>query len=494
LVRGKAAIDTLRTSIYPWLRLDPDTEIPDPRPILLLILGLALLLRVLNAVGMSAIDLDGIIYARMGEAFSTGNFREGLRGVFPPVYPALIGLFHAVIPDLEFACRVVSLTAGLLLVYLSYFLFRRLVGNSKALYGAFFVAVNPYLVKCSASVLSESVATLLLFITIFAFYAGWADNDPKDIALSGFSLSLTYLTRPEYVVYVIPLLALLLVSKRFSHSALFLISFAVLAGAYIYLMRVETGMFLLSKKAVAAKSSLSLNRNVIHSYLLPTFPLFSIIKHIPTAFYDLLNALLPQFVLLAVLGIGKIERRYKVLMALAIIFHVLVVSAVGASSKRFYVELIPILTPFAAAGIFTARRYLGTFRSGSAIFYASMAVIVALFLVQGINLPLIGRGLNKQAGLYLLSHDPRRIIASRLPLISFYSRGEWQYIPHLARGADTCPALFAQMKKKGVAYVAVDEEVEKESPFVAQCLKTTGATKEFRAGEEFVRLYRLPGS
>ena len=426
----------------------------------------------------------------MGEAFSHGAFRQGLRGIFPPFYPLVVGLFHLVVPDLELAGRIASLAAGLLVVLLSFYLFKELIGETKALCGAFFVAVNPYLVKYSTAVLSESVAILLVLVTVLLFYDGWTGGDVRKTALSGFTLSLTYLTRPEYVVYMLPLAFLLVIRRKIVATVLFLVPFAVLVAAYMYVMKLETGLFLLSKKAIAAKD-LGLQGATYHSYFLPMVSLVRIVRHIPTVLYDFFNALLPQFAILALMGMARIAKPYKVLLVLLVSLHLLVVAVVNASSKRFYVELIPLIFPLSVAGIFVLRGYLQRLRSGKVIFSCIIAALVAFSVFQGIELPSRARGINKEAGLYLLRHDPHQVIASGLPLVPFYSKGQWSNIYDLAGGAATCPALGERLKAASVTYVVVDEDAEKAIPLLAKCLETGPPVARFGDGSESVRLYRL---
>ncbi len=490
---GRTVIDTLRTNVYSWLGFDGDRKIPNPGLVLFLIICLALVMRILNVATASCIDLDGIIYADMGDAFSRGAFREGLKGVFPPFYPLLIGLAHLIVPDLEMAGVIISLIAGLLLVYLAFSFFRTMLGDAPALYGALFVAINPYLVRYSASALSESVATLLVLVTVFLFFKGWTEDSRKYIMASGFFLSLTYLTRPEYVVYVAPLSGLLLAKKRFLHFFLFFVSFAVLTGAYIYWMKLETGLLVLSKKAILAKGHAS-RTNVYHSYLFPVVSLSRALKRIHFIFYDLLNGILPQFVFLAVLGVSRTEKRYRLLVGILVLFHMLPMAVTSAFSKRLYVELMPLLLPLMAGGLFAFRSFTGRFRYGKITYYAVFGIIVGLSLFQGINLPDEGRALNKKAGLYLLAHDPHRIVASRLPITAFYARGEWDYLPYHEKDASTCPAIMAHMKEKGVGYAVVDEKVEKENPFIANCLKPMTPVAAYGTGEEFLKLYRIPSA
>ncbi|HEY3278347.1 MAG TPA: glycosyltransferase family 39 protein [Syntrophorhabdaceae bacterium] len=485
-----APIETPRAAFLSWLTFDPDQEIKRPAIILIFILSLALILRLAAAATMSAIDLDGTLYAQIGDAFSKGEVREALGGVFPPFYPFLIGLAHLIIPDLELAGTAVSLAAGLLLVYLSFIFFRRLIGDTKALYVAFFVALNPYLVKYSASVLTESIATVLVLFTVFAFYRSWTADSPLYAALSGFSLSLTYLTRPEYIAYSVPLCALFLLKKRFLHAFLFALFFAFLVGAYVYWMKAETGFWVVSKKAILAKEMMA-SPAAYHSHLLPVSSLGLIARYFPTVLYDVVNALLPHLLLLAYLGIARVDRRYAVLVLVLLFFHILVPSAVRASSKRFYVELIPLMLPFTVAGLSVFRSFAGRSGRGKIIYYLCIAGIVGFSLIQCVNPPSTTRGLNKEAGLYLGSRDPHAVVAAAMPLVPFYAQGEWRFLPSLSRGVDTCGALMEQLRSRGVDYVVTDEETEKGTPFVAGCVKPLTPFSEFRHGEEFVKLYRI---
>ena len=192
-------------------------------------------MRSLDIANARAIEMDGVSYAQIAEHFANGAFSEALKNVFPPFYPFVIALFHLVIPDLETAGRLVSLACGLLLVCGSYVALKRFLGTEKALWGTFFIAIHPYLARYSAQALSESLATLLFAAVFFFFYVGYTEKSGWSIAFSGFLLTLTYLTRPEYIVYYVPLAAFLLYRRRLSHTAALFVSFIVLGLAYIVL-------------------------------------------------------------------------------------------------------------------------------------------------------------------------------------------------------------------------------------------------------------------
>lgn len=214
------------------------------------ILFLGLAVRTYIVATSPAIELDGIGYATMAEQFAKGQFGRALGSVFPPVYPLFTALLHLAIPDVELAGRLVSLVFGILLIYASFLFARKLLhDDGKALWVAFLLALQPYLIRYSGQVLSESCATLLFSVTVFFFYVGWRAERRGFIAASGLCLTLTYLTRPEYLIFYAPLVLLLLTKRRISDILLLLVPFLVLGLFYIGYLRIETGLWIVSKKA-----------------------------------------------------------------------------------------------------------------------------------------------------------------------------------------------------------------------------------------------------
>ena len=149
------------------------------------IICLGLLLRVVGLIQTGYIRVDGTIYVKIGESFSRGAFAEAFRGAFPPVYPFFIGLFHLLIPDLELAGNLVSFVFGVILIYIVFVFVKKFFGSQYALVASFFVAIHPFLVRNSVTVLSESVATFLFALSVFFYYRGWIEDRSGDVALSG---------------------------------------------------------------------------------------------------------------------------------------------------------------------------------------------------------------------------------------------------------------------------------------------------------------------
>jgi len=444
------------------------------------------LLRAIGFVTDYVIKLDGITYAWIGESFAKGDFIKGLRGVFPPVYPMLIGLFHVVIPDIELAGRLVSFVFGVLLIYASFIFAKRFFDEKEALWISFFVAIHPYLVKFSSEVLSESVATFLFVVSIFLFYKGWLEDRVTDIALSGAMLGLTYLTRPEYIVFFAPMGLILLWKKKYAKTLFFLCCFSVFVFAYMYYMKTETGLVVVSKKAILAKSQ-PVTGSSHHSYLLPILPIALMLKHIPSVCINFIKSQFVPFFILTVLGFRAVDKGYRILFISLVVMHILSIATISASTVRFSLEFVPLALPFAVAGLAVFDAYVKRYKIGRFLYASAMAILIVLSIVLGYSAPNRGRMLHKQAGQYLSQVDPGRVVASRLPFVSFYSQGSWVALPERRK----CMKLIDIARDKKAEYFVLDDTIQKDLQWNDECRRTLKPVKEVRAGDDFVIIYRL---
>jgi 4-amino-4-deoxy-L-arabinose transferase-like glycosyltransferase len=466
------------------------TFVNRPGTILIIILFFGLLIRFIEMAGITSIELDGTAYANIGDLWSKGAFREALRSIFPPVFPLLIGVFHLIIPDLECAGRTVSLVSGVLLIYIAFLFLKKFWGERVALYGATLIALHPYLVRNSTLVLSESTATLLFASTIFLFYRGLKEDRAWDIGFSGLLLSLTYLTRPEFIVYFAPLSILLIIRKRYSHTVLFLVCFFLLVGIYMYYLKTETGLLVVSKKAILVKEQHA--SDLSHrSHLLPIMPVRTMFHYAPQVAFHFFEALFIPIGILIFLGFNKIDGQYRILMILLAAFHVLSLATMGATSRRFSVEFVPLMVPFAVEGLFVVERFWERFKRKRILWYGTIGIIVAISLFQSFTSPDGGRLLHKRAGLYLLSLDPGHPVLSRLPIVSFYSKGGWVHIMPLTEKDAKCSKLPEVAAKGNARYFAVDDVMEKELPFLKNCVYGLPLIIEIRDGDDFIKIYRL---
>jgi hypothetical protein len=441
----------------------------------ILLVGLALRLYV--AATAAAIELDGIGYATMADNFAKGLFGRAMESVFPPVYPLFVALFHLAIPDVEVAGRIVSLAFGVLLIYLSFLFARRFFRDEgKALWAALLVALQPYLVRYSGAVLSEACTTFLFSATVFSFYMAWQEKRRRFIGISGLCLALTYLTRPEYLVFYAPFIVCLLARRRFLDSLLFFLPFLFLGFFYMGCLWWQTGVWAISRKAM----------------LSPFVPLRVVLGNTPLVAYEFFIAVFPLFFLLAVLGYTGIKKPYRRLVLLLAATHIASLSFVGHATQRYSVEFVPACMVLAAEGIYAAGGYIERRFPGRAwMQYAMVAIILCAGVSQSFTPFRYERMLHKRAGLFLLSYDPGSVVASRLPLVAFYEKGSPVDLFSAMSGDNTKARFEKVVSEKKVRYLIFDEKVELELPFLKDCLSRATPVYSARSKGTFVRVYRM---
>jgi hypothetical protein len=437
---------------------------------------LGFVLRVLSSLNNPAIEMDGIEYAKIGEAFSAGRFGDALSNVFSPGYPLFIALVHLVVPDLEPAGRLASVLFGTLLISLSFFLGKRAFkDNGKALWLSFLVAVHPYLIRYSGEVLSESLTTFLFTLSVFLFYIAWQEKRRLLIAFSGFCLALCYLTRPEYLIYYAPLILALLWKRRVTDSLFLFLPFFVLGSLYVLYLHSQTGLWIVSNKAT----------------LSPFVPLSAFVANIPFVLLSFLMAISPLFFALSVIGFRKIDVPYRNLLLLLIIFHTLSLAFISHTTKRYSVEFVPICLISAVEGIYVIVQHLVRSFNKHLVYRIMIPLILAVSLFQAYKPMRYDRVLHKKAGLFLLSHDSGSTIAARLPLVAFYARGNnVDLLSELS--TDRSVAHFnGIITQRRVKYLIVDEDLEKELQFLSPYLSQKEIV--WSAGDQhtFIRICRL---
>ena len=434
------------------------------------------IVRLITVMNAPSIEMDGISYATMGRQIAQGQIGEALKNVFPPVYPAFVGLVHFVVPDVELAGRLVSLIFGTLLIWVCFRFAAKLLNDSgKALWVAFFVAFHPYLIRYSGQVLSESVAVFLFSMTVFSFYTGWQEHRRAAIAVCGICLTLTYLTRPEYLVFYAPFLFILLARRRVGDCLVLLLPFLVLGLLYVYYLHLQTGLWIVSRKAT----------------LSPFVSLGTFFVNLPFVTYEFFVAVFPLFFLLAAFGFPKGERAFRNLALLLIAFHILSLSFISHSTRRYSLEFVPLCLVFAADGIRVVDGYAGRLWKKGIVACALAAIIVLMAVLQSFSPPRIDRALQKQAGLFLLRRDPGSIVAARLPLAAFYGKGvSVDLLSEMSAQGDVA-RFTSVMNEKHVRYLIVDEETEGELPFLRAYLAKSAPIWDLRLNGVFVRIYRV---
>ncbi len=420
--------------------------------------------------------MDGIGYATIADQFAKGLFKEGLNNVFSPMYPLFVSLLHLAVPDVELAGRVVSLFFGVLLIWISFLFANRLLGGSrKALWTAALVAFHPYLVRFSSQVLSESVATFLFTLSVFSFFLGWQERRRPALALSGLCLVMTYLTRPEYLVFYAPFALLLLRRKRLVDCLMLLTPFLVVGLLYILYLHMQTGAFTVSNRAV----------------LTPFVNLTTFFASIPFVSYDFMVAIFPLFFLLAICGLHRTNGPYRGLVLLLVVFHVLSLSFISHSTKRYSVEFVPIVMIFAVEGIYAVREYFERFVPQKIFSSILLATVIFMGILEPLTFSSNDRGLQKQAGLFLLKRGSGSVIAARLPLAAFYSKGRPVNLSSEMEADQSVEHFNRVLAEKKVDYLVIDNELEKEMPLLKDQLSRRAPLYSLDCKGAFVKVYKV---
>jgi len=457
---------------------------------LFLIILLGCIPRLFDLINASAIELDGIGYAQMAENFAKLEFIEGLKGISHPLYPILLGAFSFIIRDLEVAGRIVSLVFSILLIYFTFYFLKKFFGERKALYGSFFVAIQPYLVRYSVQVLSESITIFLFTAAVFFFYKGWEEKDGTSIGLSGLFLALTYLNKAEYIIYALPFCLLLAKERRFFHICILIVCIMLFSFPYVYYLHIETGLWTITKKVGIAESIVN-NEVVSYSYVAPFASSLQLLQRLPNVVYNFFEAIFPPLFVLAAIGFKRVKPSYRILSIMLVILHVVArVVFAPHSTKRYSVEFIPLLMIFAVEGMYVLKIFFEKHRYKKEYYYIVFVFIIAACFFQAITFPNKGRAFHKQAGLFLLKNDPGKKIISRLPIAPFYAKGEFINVPASDKVKD-CTQLVGFMNKAGAEYFIIDDRIVENPLFKDNCLSRFNSIKEFRDNDEFVVILRI---
>lgn len=148
------------------------------------------------------ISRDSVFYLQIGHQYSQGEFKKALKGAYPPGYPLVIHLFLKGGFSSEMAGRAASLLAGLLSLVFVVFLLLPL-GKKWALLGGFLLSIQPYELRYSVMVLSESTYCAAL-LGAWCFFVRGLSSGKKSLFLgSSLCLVYSYLTRPEGILILL---------------------------------------------------------------------------------------------------------------------------------------------------------------------------------------------------------------------------------------------------------------------------------------------------
>jgi Dolichyl-phosphate-mannose-protein mannosyltransferase len=159
---------TIRYAIadQPWRRVFAKPLSTHPLPVLIGIVGLALLLRLVGMTESLWLDELWSIRIILGDR---DPFRVLLRDIHPPLYSVFMFAWIRLFGDAEWSIRLPSLLCGLLSLPLSYAIADRCIGRRTAVLSTFLLAASPVHIWYSHEARPYAVLLLLVLVAVFAY-------------------------------------------------------------------------------------------------------------------------------------------------------------------------------------------------------------------------------------------------------------------------------------------------------------------------------------
>ena len=478
--------------------------------LLLLILALSFCLRVFLILYPEVIHNDGTAYVHHARLISSGDW-SGKKS--PPLYPFLTASFRTLTGDFELAGIWVSVVLGALIVLPVFYLARTIFDEKVGFLSALLAAVHPVLYISSGSVLTESTYHFFLATSVLFGWVAFRGGRVANILLFAFFTTLTYLTRPEAIGFLMVFSAWVLwfnppgerrrLVKRVGMIVIAVVGFLVFSSPYLIQIRKETGRWGISKKASFSIGSLSEEEGApsIDTIKKKGLTLSSLVKNpLPVlgkasvgffeSLYKFQQVYNPILFLLALFGLAVVFKRGSpnskkgslYLIAYFIFFFGLVLPFFWVT-RRYTSQLISIAIPWAACGCLEGMEWADrrwSRREGrkgrriglSAVLFSLLLIVL---FIQGRPMhPREHRLIQREAGLWMKDHLPRgAVVMGRFPQEAFYAELPWARMP-----LESYEEILQKARARGVRYVIIDESFEKDSPEFWQKSK----------GEDLIRL------
>ena len=461
------------------------------------------------------ISTDGVSYVSAAKDLYAWDLNAALSSVYPPGYPALIAVFYSFLREWEWAGQMISLVAGVGLLFPLYALLRSVYGASVARIGCFLAAISPYLALYSVHVRAESVFIFLSVLALSVFHRGFERRNVRDFVAGGLIAGFAYLVKPEAIGFVIMIPAVLVIlwwARReweftgiARASAGLLSGFVLFAMPYIVYLSNVTGQWgTLSRKAgvtlaVGLRESGLLDDDILtdfptrESMSLPEFvadhpwvytkKVFIELAFLVPTYLEALYYSYAPFLIIGFLGFfyARPWERKDFLLFVYLIFFSLAFTAIYLN-RRYLVQVVPISMGWTAAGVIWCWNWAKRNWSERTTRIAALTV-AAVFLA--VTLPKTLKPVSqekkylKDAGRYirqLYGPGPLSIMVSDRR-IAFYAEAEQVSMT----GSES--ELFAQLRERKAEFLAAETVwLKKRYPML---LDSAGA-HGFRLIKEFV--------
>ena len=453
--------------------------------------GLALALRVYLSIRSYCISGDGVAYLGIAKHIAVGDFAHALASVFPPLYPALIVTFHAIVPNWELAADLISAIFGALTVVPIFYLFRDLLERRDLpIVAAALTAIDPELVGYSASVRTEAgYICLLAFAVWLAILAirrgrvGWA-------MMSGATNGIAYLYRTEALGLALFVPGFVMLGAFVWHrwrigwalgaALAFCAAYLVVASPYVVYLSRSAGHLAFSREFRAAVmygmgdvsgdrekwQTLAYHGNP--SLLAPLFTaprvfLAKFASDFAMSAYFMAEALNPLLGVLLLIGLYSRGRAIATewadaFLALMVLGYV-AGFAISYTGPRFMVHLIPFTFGWVALGLVASAKWIGealAWRRFDAA-WCALAVGIVLIVIAVQNDSYDVRGI-RYAGeeIARITSGPRSVVTDD-KRFAYYADAQQIFLPPLAAKPDLCQWLKSA---PGQVYVALSDKEE----------------------------------
>jgi 4-amino-4-deoxy-L-arabinose transferase-like glycosyltransferase len=311
--------------------------------------------------------------------YSSGTLGEGVNPVaqwVPPLMPlAIAGVFQLVGAS-DFGVTLTSSLFYILLIFITFFLGKRLYGNLVGILSGIAVAFNVNLLEYAISGASETLFTfeIVLGVYLFVLKGKWTK-------VAGFLvLILMYLTRAQAIIYILGLLLLLFIVNFPLKRALGYFAATFAGGALLFFLNSKQATFAITHHFPGVTSSDSL-RGAVQEVSISG--LFS------KVFYNLYNfyRLLPQIIspymwTLFMIGLFKwgrdrIENSFKITTIFVVVLTFLA-TAVTIPLFRYLHPIVPLVYISAVAILVWIVRQIGRDKNKVVIV---TSILVFLFVV-----------------------------------------------------------------------------------------------------------------
>ena len=438
---------------------------------------------------------DGANYIRIGVNIFAGKGITSNPGepytAHPPFYAFLIGLFHLLIPDLEFTAHFIPALMFALTVFPLFFIAERIYGRESAHWACLLYMTHGFLLIYSNLIMAEPLFTFLLMTQIFLLQdlILSEERQVKKPLCFGFAAGLCYLTRPEGLLFFgtgmisIFLLARKTWADKMRILFLFTAPFLFLVLPYLVFVHRHTGHwqpsrnssfqiivrqmsvahpqpYIQTKKLLFGLSSDKTRREIDER-----IDNFRLVDYIKKDNFALIKSGAPSLILrfqelnmYFFAGLGLIlvgasffnaawaSRRTKmeILLILFLVpsfFHIFLIP-----DPRRYLPIFPILLLWAGHGIHTIRQWAAdSFRwSRKKSFRLAAGIVLGLTFssagylyhaLNGISLPLEHR----EMGIWMKENIPgidHEKVVTEHPFVHFYSGASYAFIPYTASFED----------------------------------------------------------